>query len=63
MNLNTNINKKLSYSSPAIDLVELDNNISLAMESTPAPGPGEPGYVGSVTQEYYNNDPYNSNPV
>jgi hypothetical protein len=61
MNSNTNINEKLKYSSPEIERVELDNEISLAMESTPAPGPGEPGYVGSLAPEHFNADPFKAN--
>lgn len=53
-----NIAEKHSYSKPVILRVELDNEISLALESTnatPAPGPGEPGYIGGLEQ--FNPDP------
>lgn len=51
------IAEKHSYSKPVILRVELDNEISLALQSenTPAPGPGEPGYIGGFEQ--FNPDP------
>lgn len=36
-----NITEKKKYSSPRIEIIELDNDISLAMESTPPTGNGE----------------------
>jgi hypothetical protein len=53
--------KKRTYITPQIEQIVLDNEISLALESTPAPGPGEPGYVGFATPEHFNNNPFNSN--
>ena len=62
MKSNININEKLRYSSPEIKRVELDNEISLTLDSNnPSPGPGEPGYVGSLAPEYFNADPFKAN--
>jgi len=52
--------KKRMYISPEIVCVKLDNEISLALESTPPAGPGEPGYIGK-TSVYFNNDPFKTN--
>ena len=52
------INVKREYKLPLIECVKLDNEISLALESTPAPGPGEPGYVGYASPEHFSNNPY-----
>ena len=47
--------QKLTYSSPQITNIKLDNEISLTLDSTtPASGPGEQGYI----PEYFNNDPF-----
>lgn len=46
---------KKTYSSPQIETIELDNEISLALESSPPPGPGE---TILSKPEYMNNDPY-----
>jgi len=53
--MNTQINDKREYSAPLIELIELDNEISLALESTPPTGPDE-GYL--KVPEYLNNDPF-----
>jgi hypothetical protein len=50
--------KKQMYNSPEIVLIELDNNISLALESTPPEGPGE---GASLAPEYMNYDPFKTN--
>ena len=52
----TNImeNKK-SYISPQIELIELDNEISLALESTPPAGPSE-------TRNDISTDSFSENP-
>lgn len=34
--------EKKIYNAPQVELITLDNEISLALESTPPPGPGEP---------------------
>ena len=46
------------YVSPQIERVELDNEIALALESTPPEGPGESQLK---VPEYLNNDPYKAN--
>lgn len=46
------------YVSPVIELIKLDNEISLALESTPPIGPNE-GYMKAP--EYMNNDPFKTN--
>jgi hypothetical protein len=51
-NMNT---EKRMYSSPTIERIRLDNEISLALESTPPEGPGE---TASCAPEYFNNDPF-----
>ena len=55
--MNTIIDKR-DYSQPEITRVELDNEISLALESNPAPGPNE---VMNNAPEHFNNDPFNAN--
>jgi len=46
---------KRSYIVPTIVQIKLDNEISLALESTPPLGPGET--MNSIP-EYFNNDPF-----
>lgn len=46
------------YTSPRIELIVLDNEISLALESSPPLGPGEVHNVKSP--ENFNNNPLNS---
>lgn len=43
------------YVSPLIERIELDNEISLTLDSTPPSGPGEPVVF---VPEYLNNDPF-----
>lgn len=50
--------EKRMYNSPEIFCVELDNEISLALESSPPEGPGE---GASLAPEYMNNDPFRFN--
>lgn len=45
---------KRTYLAPQIERIKLDNEISLALESTPPEGPGETSQVS----EYFNNDPF-----
>jgi len=52
---NLKSNKKKIYFSPQIDCVKLDNEISLALESTPPIGPDE---VMNKIPDYFNNDPF-----
>jgi len=60
MRINIEIRKKKAYFSPQIERIGLDNEISLALESNPASGPGEPGY-GTYTPDILNNDPFKVN--
>ena len=56
--------QKQTYSTPQITNIQLDNEISLTLDSTtPAPGPGEPGYIGRLSPEYFNNDPFKTSVV
>ena len=52
-----NIEKRV-YTTPLIEKIKLDNEISLALESTP---PAAPGEVMNKTPEYFNNDPFRGN--
>ena len=55
--MKTQNKENLVYVSPKIVRVELDNEISLTLDSAPPSGPGEPtGYV----PEYFNQEPFNS---
>ncbi len=49
---------KKKYTAPEIGLVELDNEISLALESSPPAGPDEGALL---TPEYMNKDPFTNN--
>lgn len=40
----TQCNSKKSYLAPEVQIIDLDNEISLALESNPAEGPGEQVY-------------------
>lgn len=53
-----NIAVKRIYNKPTVELIKLDNEISLILESSNS-DPGEPGYVNSL--EYFNNDPCKNN--
>lgn len=46
---------KKIYKAPQIELIELDYEISLTLESAPPEGPGEDAYL---IPEYLNNEPY-----
>ena len=54
---------KRTYSSPQIERIVLDNEISLALESaTPPSAPGfEGGSFGANAPEHFNNDPFKNN--
>lgn len=59
--MKTGINNtdKRSYMPPVIQRIQLDNEISLALESAPAtPGSGDEVYN---TPEYFHNDPFKTN--
>ncbi len=47
--------EKRTYIAPALAQIKLDNEISLQLESTPPPAPGE---VHLQIPEYFNNDPF-----
>ena len=55
--MNNTYNQKREYTAPLIERVQLDNEISLALESPPL-GPGES--MNSIP-EYFNNDPFKTN--
>jgi hypothetical protein len=48
-----------TYTAPIIELIVLDNEISLALESTPPAGPSETNNV--IRPEFFNNDPLKTN--
>jgi len=50
--------QKHSYSAPLIEEIQLDDEISLALESTP---PTYEMNKGSKVPEYFNNDPFKNN--
>jgi hypothetical protein len=52
-------NRKI-YSAPCIKCVELDNEISLVLESALS-DPNEPGALTSQAPEYFNSDPFKIN--
>ncbi len=49
---------KKKYKAPRIELIPLDSEISLALESSPPAGPGE---VASISPEFIDIDPYRNN--
>lgn len=53
-------NEKQQYSTPQIERVELDNEISLVLMSEGG-DPGEPGALNSTAPDYFNNDPFKGN--
>jgi hypothetical protein len=52
----TNKSLKRFYSCPEIIEIKLDNEISLALASTPPDGPGE--FTNNNAPEYIKNDPF-----
>lgn len=50
--------KKETYFSPEIELIRLDNDISLQLASDAEPL-GEPDWEASATKDYFSNDPMN----
>lgn len=50
--------KKRMYNSPEIELVKLDNEISLVLESSPPVGPDE---SNNGVPEYFDNSPFEKN--
>jgi hypothetical protein len=59
MNTKNRITEKRVYLSPEIVKIMLDNEISLALESTPAEGPNE--QVQLLSPHYFNTDPFKCN--
>lgn len=53
------ITEKRTYMAPAVECIRLDNEISLALESTPATPDSDDEVYN--TPEYFNNDPYKGN--
>jgi hypothetical protein len=47
--------EKKKYLKPRIEIIFLDNEISLALESTPPDGPGE--VYNRTTPEFFNTNP------
>ncbi len=52
--------EKLAYISPMMERIMLDNDISLALDSTPPGGPNEVP-TGALAPEYLKNDPFKTN--
>ena len=48
---------KKIYETPQIELIKLDHESSLALESSPPEGPGE-GEDAYLIPEYFNSEPY-----
>jgi hypothetical protein len=55
-------NKKRAYSTPTLEHVKLDNEISLVLESSPPIGPDEGPFGSNLNAPgYFNSDPFKSN--
>jgi hypothetical protein len=52
--LNGNLGRHKKYRAPHIEIIFLDNDISLALESAPPTGPSEV----NMHSKYLNNDPF-----
>jgi hypothetical protein len=50
---------KKTYITPQVELVKLDNEISLALESSPPEGPNETNNT-MTAPEYFGNEPFNT---
>ena len=50
--------KKRVYTVPAVDIIKLDNEISLTLDSTPPDN--APGEVQNRMPDGFNNNPYNT---
>ena len=50
--------EKKTYTTPQVELIKLDSEISFALESTPPAGPSE---GASLAPEYMNNDTFRNN--
>jgi len=51
---------KKTYIAPALETIFIDNEISLALESTPLPGPGE---IVKNNADYFKNNPFHTENV
>lgn len=58
MNTTNIITNKRSYFPPIVEKIVLDNEISLALESSPPVGPNEVAYL---SPDYLGNNPFKSN--
>jgi hypothetical protein len=58
MKTNNEYIQKRTYSVPQVEQIKLDNEISLALESTP---PVFELTKGSNAPDYFNNDPFKTN--
>jgi len=56
--MNSNYKVKSLYCTPEMVSIELDNEISLVLESNPPNGPNE---IAFIPREYFNKDPFKSN--
>ena len=54
-----NTTKQQPYSTPSIERISLDNEISLILVSGDPGDPNAP--VGLLTPDYFNNDPFKTN--
>ena len=55
--MKTEDKKNREYTTPVVESIELDNEISLILASAP---PGGPGEVIGAAPEYFNPDPFKS---
>jgi hypothetical protein len=55
------LNKKQVYTTPQINRIELDNEISLTLDSTSGAPPAGPGEPTSFAPDYFNPDPFKTN--
>ena len=61
MNITNIDSNKRAYTVPAVDIIKLDNEISLALESNPPDtAPGEGGGTQNRMPDGFNNNPYNT---
>lgn len=58
MKTSERIIEKRMYKNPRIEVIKLDNEISLALQSGPPEGPGE---GSSLAPEYLNNSTFKTN--
>lgn len=58
MNIKKNKPSRRTYSTPRIERIKLDNEISLSLESDEAPGDPE---ASIRAPEYFNSDPFRTN--